>query len=60
MKTKITRVTIVDNDGKRTSLKPNKIVDNIEEYRKSLKDKLEAKMVLFDMEEIECESEETK
>lgn len=53
MKTKITRVTIVDNDGKRTSLKPNKIVDNIEEYRKSLKDELGAKMVLFDMEEIE-------
>lgn len=53
MKTKITRVTIVDNDGKRTSLKPNKIIDNIEEYRKSLKDELEAKMILFDMEEIE-------
>lgn len=53
MKTKITRVTIVDNDGKRTSLKPNKIIDNIEEYRKSLKDELGAKMVLFDMEEIE-------
>lgn len=53
MKTKITRVTIVDNDGKRTSLKPNKIIDNIEEYRKSLKDKLGAKTVLFDMEEIE-------
>ena len=53
MKTKITRVTIVDNDDKRTSLKPNKIVDNIEEYRKSLKEELEAKMVLFDMEEIE-------
>lgn len=53
MKTKITRVTIVDNDGKRTSLKPNKIIDNIEEYRKSLKDKLGAKTVLFYMEEIE-------
>lgn len=53
MKTKITRVTIVDHDGKRTSLRPNKIVDNIEEYRKSIKDELEAKMVLFDMEEIE-------
>lgn len=53
MKTKITRVTIVDDDGKRTSLKSNKIVENIEEYRKSLKNELEAKMVLFDMEEID-------
>ena len=53
MKTKITRITIVDYDGKRTSLRPNKIVDNIEAYRKSLKDELGAKMILFDMEEIE-------
>ena len=53
MKTKITRVTIIDHDGKRTSLKTNKIVDNIEEYRKSVQKDFEAKMVLFDMEEIE-------
>lgn len=44
MKTKITRVTIVDHDGKRTSLKPNKIVDNIEEYRLSMQSHFNAKM----------------
>lgn len=33
MKTKITRVTIVDHDGKRTSLRPNIIVEDIEEYQ---------------------------
>lgn len=53
MKTKIKRVTIVRYNGKRTSLKLDKVVDNIEEYRKSLKDELEVKMILFNMEEIE-------
>lgn len=53
MKTKITRVTIVSQDGKRTSLNPNKIIEDIEEYRLSIKFHFNAKMVLFDMEEIE-------
>lgn len=53
MKTKITRVKIVDKDGKITTLKLNRIVENIEKYRKSIKDGLEAKMILFDIEEIE-------
>lgn len=53
MKAKITRVKIVDKDGKITTLKLNRIVENIEKYRKSIKDGLGAKMILFDIEEIE-------
>lgn len=53
MKTKITRVTTVGHDGKRTSFRPNIIVENIEEYRIAIKSFVNADMVLFDMEEIE-------
>lgn len=53
MKTKITKVMIIEPDGKRTSLRPNKIVEDVEQYRKEIKEQFNAQMVLFNLEETE-------
>ena len=53
MKVKITRVVLVMEDGTKTTLKPNKIVDDVEAYRKLQREANNASRVLFVMEEIE-------
>ena len=53
MKVKITRVVLVMEDGSKTTIKPNKIVEDVETYRKLQKEANNASKVLFIMEEIE-------
>lgn len=53
MKVKITRVVLVMEDGSKTTIKPNKIVEDVETYRKLQKETNNAKVVLFNTEEIE-------
>lgn len=53
MKVRITRVVLVMEDGSKTTIKPNKIVEDVEAYRKIQKDANNAEKVLFVMEEIE-------
>lgn len=43
---------IIEQDYKRTSLRPGKLVDNIEQYRREIKEQFNARMVLFNLEEI--------
>lgn len=53
MKVMITRIVLVMADGSKTTIKPNKIVEDVEEYRKLQKEANNALIVLFNMEEIE-------
>lgn len=53
MKVKITRVVLVMEDGSKTTIKPNKVVEDVEAYRKLQKEANNAPRVLFVMEEIE-------
>ena len=53
MKVMITSVVLVMSDGSKTTIKPNKIVEDVEEYRKIQKEANNASKVLFVMEEIE-------
>ena len=52
-KVKITRVVLVMEDGSKTTIKPNKIVEDVEAYRKLVKETNHASVVLFNTEEIE-------
>ena len=52
MKVKITRVVLVMEDGSKTTIKPNKIVEDVEAYRKLVKETNNASVVLFNTEEI--------
>ena len=53
MKVKITRVVLVMEDGSKTTIKPNKIVEDVEAYRALQKEANNASKVLFVIEEIE-------
>lgn len=53
MKVRITRVILVMKDGSKTTIKPNKIVEDVEAYRSIQKNANNAEKVLFVMEEIE-------
>lgn len=53
MKVKITRIVLVMEDGSKTTIKPNKVVEDVEAYRKLQKEANNASRVLFVMEEIE-------
>ena len=53
MKVKITRVVLVMEDGSKTTIKPNKVVEDVEAYRKLVKETNNASVVLFNTEEIE-------
>lgn len=52
MKVKITRVILVMEDGSKTTIKPNKVVEDVEAYRKLQRETNNAEKVLFVMEEI--------
>lgn len=54
MKSKVTKVMIIEQDGKRTSLWPNKIVSDIEQYRLEVKEQFNARMVFFNLEETDA------
>lgn len=53
MKIKITKVILIMDEEVRTTIKPNKIVEDVEAYRKLQKEANNALKVLFVMEEIE-------
>lgn len=53
MKVRITRIILVMEDGSKTTIKPNKVVEDVEAYRKLQKEANNASRVLFVMEEIE-------
>lgn len=53
MKVKITRVVLVMEDGSKTTIKPNKIVEDVEAYRALQKEANNAERVLFVIKEIE-------
>ena len=55
MKARITKVLIIERDNRRVSLRPNIIVEDVEQYRKQLKENSNAFMVLFNIEEIVLE-----
>lgn len=59
MKSKVTKVMIIEQDYKRISLRPNKIVENIEQYRSEIKEQFNARLVLFNLEEITAEEIKT-
>lgn len=52
MRVKITKVLIIEQDYRRVSLRPDKIVDDVEAYRKQLRENSNALIVLFNIEEI--------
>ena len=53
MKSKITKVLLIEQDGRRVSLRPAKVVENVDVYRRELKEQFNAQMVLFNIEETE-------
>lgn len=53
MKVRITRIVLVMEDGSKTTIKPNKIIEDVEAYRRLQKEANNASKVLFVMEEIE-------
>ncbi|WP_303328166.1 hypothetical protein [Butyricimonas paravirosa] len=53
MKVKITRIVLIIEDGSKTTIKPNKIVGDVESYRRLQKEANNASRVLFVIEEIE-------
>lgn len=50
---KITRVVIIMPNGNKSSVFPDKVVENIEAYRAEIKELFNAKIILLDTEEIE-------
>ncbi len=53
MKSKVTKILVIEQDGRRVSLRPDKVVENVETYRRELKGQFNAQMVLFNIEETE-------
>ena len=53
MKIRIIRVTLIMEDGSKTTIKPNNLVEDVETYRKLQKEKNNAFKVFFVMEETE-------
>lgn len=53
MQSIITKVMIITADNKRVSICPDKIVADIEKYRREIKEQFNARMVLFNIEEVE-------
>lgn len=53
MKSKVTKILVIERDGRRGSLRPGKVVENVETYRRELKEQFNAQMVLFNIEETE-------
>lgn len=53
MKSVVTKVLVIEQDGRRVSLRPAKVVDNVEVYRRELREQFNARMVLFNFEETE-------
>ncbi len=53
MKSKVTKVLVIERDGRRVSLYPGKVVESVEAYRRELKEQFNAQTVLFNIEETE-------
>lgn len=51
MQSKITKILVIEQDGRRVSLRPGKVVAHVEVYRRELKEQFNAQMVLFNIEE---------
>lgn len=52
MKSKIKEILIIEQNDKRTKLRPDKVVEDIEKYRTEIKESTNAKMVFFNIDEI--------
>lgn len=52
MKSKIKEILIIEQNDKRTKLRPDKVVEDIEKYRTEVKESTNAKMVFFNIDEI--------
>lgn len=52
MKSKIKEILIIEQNDKRTKIRPNKVVEDIEKYRTEIKESTNAKMVFFNIDEI--------
>lgn len=52
MKSKIKEIMIIEQNDKRTKLRPDKVVEDIEKYRTEVKESTNAKMVFFNIDEI--------
>lgn len=55
MKSKITKVLLIEKDGRRVSLRPDILVEDVETYRRQLQQNSNATIVLFNIEEIPSE-----
>lgn len=53
MEIRIIRVTLIMEDGSKTTIRPNKVVEDVEAYRKLQKEANNASKVFFVMEETE-------
>lgn len=52
MKSKIKEILIIEQNDKRTKIRPNKVVEDIEKYWAEVKENTNAKMVFFNIDEI--------
>lgn len=53
MKVRVLRITLIMGDGSKSIIRPNKVVEDVEAYRKLQKEANNACKVLFVMEETE-------
>lgn len=52
MKSKIKEILLIEQNDKRTKIRPDKVVEDIEKYRAEVKENTNAKMVFFNIDEI--------
>lgn len=52
MKSKIKEILLIEQNDKRTKIRPDKVVEDIEKYRAEVEENTNAKMVFFNIDEI--------